>query len=207
MTDQPDRRTAQKQRSRDQILAAARDLIEQQRSPRFTVDQLAERADVSRRTIFNHFATLDDVIVALAASELDDFVTIFGDCIAASGRPLTRESVFAAAAQTIERIDIHKIIAFFVRALGTEPKFDGHTDQLFHTTFNRTGGELIDEIVRTSDDLDAFDAEVAIGQAISGLAAAARHWAQETGTSLDAASRGRLDDLLARVTATWPLGS
>ena len=66
---------------------------------------------------------------------------------------------------------------------------------------------LIDEIVRTSDDLDAFDAEVAIGQAISGLAAAARHWAQETGTSLDAASRGRLDELLARVTATWPLGS
>lgn len=202
MTTVPDRRSAQKQRSREQILTAARDLIETQR--RFSVDDLVERADVSRRTIFNHFTSLDDVLMALAATELDGFVRVFGDRIRASANPVTRERVFAAVIETIEHTDIQKTIAFFVRALGLEPQFDDRTDQLFHTTFNRTGTELIDEVVCASDDLDAFDAEVAIGQAISGLATVARHWGQETGLSLDTASRERFDQLLARVTATWP---
>jgi TetR/AcrR family transcriptional regulator of autoinduction and epiphytic fitness len=42
------------------------------------VDELAERADVARRTVFDHFAPVDDVLLAVCAETLavvvDDFL-------------------------------------------------------------------------------------------------------------------------------------
>lgn len=202
-----DRREAQKQRSREQILHAAEELVNQQRSARFSVDELAERADVSRRTIFNHFATLDDILITIASDRLRSFVTHFSEVIRTAEPPVTRASVFDAAVKTLHRADLLDTIAFFARSLGTEPGVIDNTDILFHTTLTRTGDELIAEIVRASDCLDEFDAEVVVTQAISGIDTVARHWARETDTNLTPESREYFNELLARVTATWPTGT
>ncbi|MGW6228038.1 helix-turn-helix domain-containing protein, partial [Cellulosimicrobium cellulans] len=58
-----DRRAALRARHRRAIVDAAASLMEENGGARFTVDELAARADVARRTIFNHFASLDDVVV------------------------------------------------------------------------------------------------------------------------------------------------
>lgn len=205
--DAPDRREAQKQRTREQILQAAEALVNQQRSARFSVDELAERADVSRRTIFNHFASLDDVLITLASERLRPFISHFADTIGAAEPPVTRACVFDAALKTLNRGDLLDTIAFFARSLGDESGVIDHSDILFHTTLTRTGEALIAEIVRASDCLDEFDAEVVVNQAISGIDAAAKHWARETDTNLTPASRERFSELLARVTATWPTGA
>lgn len=202
-----DRREAQKQRSREQILQAAEDLVTQQRSALFSVDELAARADVSRRTIFNHFASLDEVLITLASARLRHFVDRFGEAIRAIEPSVTRESLFDAGVHTLKVPDLLDTIAFFARSLGPDPGVIGHTDELFHATLSRTGDELIGEIVRSSSDLDAFDAEVAVAQVISGVSTAARHWARETDTVLTPESRERFNELLARVTATWPTES
>ena len=46
---------------RDAIVDAARGLAAAHGSDGFTVDQVAQVAGVSRRTVFNHFATVDDL--------------------------------------------------------------------------------------------------------------------------------------------------
>lgn len=56
-----DRRTA---RTRQAILDAARELIDEQGYAGTTIDQIAERADVAPRTFFRHFASKEALLLA-----------------------------------------------------------------------------------------------------------------------------------------------
>jgi len=56
MTLSIDRRAALKAKHRAAILQAARDLVDERGGRGFSVDELAARADVARRTVFNHFS-------------------------------------------------------------------------------------------------------------------------------------------------------
>ena len=60
-TDRPIGRPAQRRRTRNAILAAATDLLRDGKTP--TIDDVASAADVSRRTIYMHFPTLDQLII------------------------------------------------------------------------------------------------------------------------------------------------
>lgn len=59
-----------KREVRDKILAAAYDLFLQQGVTATTIEEICERADVANRTFFNHFATRQDMIRALAQRRL-----------------------------------------------------------------------------------------------------------------------------------------
>jgi AcrR family transcriptional regulator len=56
---------------REKILAAAFDLFLSQGIAVTTIEEICERADVANRTFFNHFATRQDMIRALARRRLD----------------------------------------------------------------------------------------------------------------------------------------
>lgn len=56
------RRELNKARTREAIVAALRALVEQQPIHKVTVDQLAERAGISRRTFFNYYGSIPAVV-------------------------------------------------------------------------------------------------------------------------------------------------
>ena len=58
-----DKRSARKAENRIAIVEAAESLILEGGYGALNAEALAERAGVSRRTIFNHFASVDDVLV------------------------------------------------------------------------------------------------------------------------------------------------
>jgi AcrR family transcriptional regulator len=64
---------------REKILAAAFDLFLSQGIAVTTIEDICERADVANRTFFNHFATRQDMIRALARRRLDDLHDIVFD--------------------------------------------------------------------------------------------------------------------------------
>lgn len=80
----PDRRTRRREQLRDQVYQAAVQLIIERGFDNTTMDDIAERADVARATVFNHFerktAFLDEwgarrrkrALQAVYASRLDD---------------------------------------------------------------------------------------------------------------------------------------
>ena len=72
-----DRRAALKAKHRAAILQAARDLIDERGGRDFSVDDLAARADIARRTVFNHFASLDEVLLAVCEQELSVIIDRF----------------------------------------------------------------------------------------------------------------------------------
>jgi AcrR family transcriptional regulator len=59
-----------KREVREKILAAAYDLFLNQGVAVTTIEEICERADVANRTFFNHFATRQDMIRALARRRL-----------------------------------------------------------------------------------------------------------------------------------------
>jgi AcrR family transcriptional regulator len=64
-------RTERRKREvRETILAAAFDLFLRQGVAATTIEEICERADVANRTFFNHFATRQDMIRALAERRL-----------------------------------------------------------------------------------------------------------------------------------------
>jgi AcrR family transcriptional regulator len=65
---------------REKILAAAFDLFLCQGIAVTTIEEICERADVANRTFFNHFATRQDMIRALARRRLDDLHDIVFNC-------------------------------------------------------------------------------------------------------------------------------
>ncbi|MFE0415673.1 TetR/AcrR family transcriptional regulator [Streptomyces tendae] len=62
-----DRRTVRRERTRSRILEAARELFYARGYARTTMDDIAARADVARRTLFNHFPAKQAMLAAWRA--------------------------------------------------------------------------------------------------------------------------------------------
>jgi len=63
-------RERKKRRTRAAILAAARDLFQSQGFDETSIEQIAERAEVSRGTLFNYFSTKEALLREIADQEL-----------------------------------------------------------------------------------------------------------------------------------------
>src|ERR1700755_1401963 len=68
--DNMTRTERRKQEVREKILAAAFDLFLAQGVNATKIEEICERADVANRTFFNHFATRQDMMRALAERRL-----------------------------------------------------------------------------------------------------------------------------------------
>ena len=114
-----DRRGALKARHRQAIVDAARRLIDARQGPRFSVDELAAEADVSRRTVFNHFDSLDDVILAACTEILDAVVASFREAATASAtRRRGLGTVFEEIVHAVRSTDLPQLTAYLWSALG-----------------------------------------------------------------------------------------
>src|ERR1700745_3112224 len=68
-----------KQEVRERILAAAFDLFLLQGVAATTIEDICCRADVANRTFFNHFATRQDMVRALAERRMRNLHDVFFD--------------------------------------------------------------------------------------------------------------------------------
>ncbi len=75
-----DRRVLRGKRNRDAVVQAVIDLMQEGNlSP--SADQIAERAGVARRSIYHHFADLEELHQAVAHQHLDHIVGLFGPIV------------------------------------------------------------------------------------------------------------------------------
>ncbi|WP_328472288.1 TetR/AcrR family transcriptional regulator [Actinoplanes sp. NBC_00393] len=190
-----DRRAALKARHRRAILDAAHALISEGEATRFSVDQLAERADVSRRTIFNHFASIDDVVTTACTEALgvviENFLTAF-----AEGGPA---SMFDEITRALRATDVPGIVAFLWRALGGFHVGDPRPRQIFQATFSRTTDELARELAERHPERDPLDAELLVSSLMHGTEVIVGHWLTATAAAVDEKSRALWNDLLERL--------
>jgi len=201
-----DRRAALRARHRRAIVDAAASLMEENGGARFTVDELAARADVARRTIFNHFASLDDVVVEVCEDVLGTVVDALGASAADPGTDRTTplDDVTAALRGT----DLVGPMAYLTRALGgtaTEPT--PRVTTMVVRTFTHLAERLVAETTRRHPDVDPLEIEMLVGALMAGVLVIQRRWWAATGAADDDASRrvwaDLLDRLVDRVRAGW----
>jgi len=195
-----DRRAELKARHREAILDAADALIRERGKPRFSVDELATRADVARRTVFNHFSSLDDVIMTTCTRVLsravDEFRAAAAEVPAARG---SRVALFDEIVSVVRSMDLPTLVAYLWGVLADEGD-DGRSQTALEGVFMRTTQQLSIELADRSE-LDEFDVAVLVGSLMNGVAIVARHWMLQTGATLDPASRRLWDELLDRLIA------
>ena len=202
-----DRRAAVKAKHRRAILDAARELITDHGGPGFGVDELAARADVARRTVFNHFATLDEVLVAVCQEAiLGVSEKFFADLAASPVRPDDPSAVFDDIASAARKMDLLAVISEVVEILGPPGTAGGRRGMLPQVALARLSGAAIDEIRRRHPQADSFETEILIEFLMTGLVVVGRRWYEATGGRRDEAGRAVWNDLVDRLLATMRRG-
>nr|WP_274613870.1 TetR/AcrR family transcriptional regulator [Streptomonospora nanhaiensis] len=189
-----------KSRHRRALVEAAAALMTERGDTGFTVDQLAERADVSRRTVFNHFRSLDDIVLEAFGTMLAAIVdSIEANLPAAAGEgPHDMFDGFAAA---IRRTDLLTPITRLKHLLGPEGREPASPSRaaLFERALNDVGARLAAIVLRRHPGADPLQVDLMCGALISGGAVTVQHWERITGGVDDADSRRVWLELLDRM--------
>ena len=196
MTDAPtDRRSALKERSRQAIVQAAAELMDETGGTAFTVDELAERADVSRRTVFNHFASLDDVVAEVGANVLGELIEKLATPIEA-GHTSVQSSILDELSAVVRSTDLVTPMAYLTRTLGgTDPHSPWHAN-LLNQALTEVGNGLVAALRRRYPDVDTLDLQLLVSAFTGGVLVLHTRWWEQTGAADDQASRTVWAELL-----------
>ncbi|MCF7551333.1 TetR/AcrR family transcriptional regulator [Pseudonocardia sp. WMMC193] len=195
-------RDAQKARTHRALIDAALALTSRHGPEGLTVDTVAERAGVSRRTVFNHFATLDEILLAACTEVLD--VLVDGFLAAAAAAPPGAPTIKAVVDDVVGAMRVTDLVgpmAYLTRALGghhDDPRVRGFVE----TAFGRCTRHLSAAATERYPTVDRLDVELAVGALLSGVLVLHGHWWERTGATDDAAARAEWDRLLDHLVST-----
>lgn len=195
-----DRREALKARHRSAILAAARELIAERGGPVFSAEELAKRADVARRTVFNHFAGLDDVLLSVCEEALavlvDDFLASVARVPVGDGSPT---SMFDELAAAMRGSDLPSTIVIALASLESSGTSRSLAAELSQAAFARVSDRLLVEVSRRHPTVDELDAELLVSSLMHGISVIARHWVASRDGCSDREAAAQWSVLLERL--------
>lgn len=196
-----DRRALIKERHRRAIVDAAAALMEETGGTDFTVSRLAERANVSRRTVFNHFDAVDDIVIAVGCELLSGIVDRFVLSVATAPEATADpESLFEEIADALRGAELVEPMAYLMRVLGgDDPAATPRSAVILLRTFTEVSERLAAEILERHAATDELTVDLLVGSLVSGLVVIHRHWVEATGAAVDAHSRRTWARLLERL--------
>ncbi|MGL3805641.1 TetR/AcrR family transcriptional regulator [Paeniglutamicibacter sp. R2-26] len=211
----PDRRTEIKARHRRSIIDAAASIMRSTMSSEFSVDELARQADVSRRTVFNHFASMDDVVIEVFANELGILLEQLTSVPPAvpTGQPTEQPtapgtgSMFDELADAFRRTDLISPMVYLTRVLGSDdPQPTSRQSRLSMRAFSEINTRLGHEMHQRHPGADALAVGLLVSTMTNGLFVMYTHWVTATGLTDSPGSRELWAQLLERLIATLRTG-
>lgn len=202
-----DRRTDRRDERHGAIVEAARTLATEHGADGFTVEGVARVAGVSRRTVFNHFAGIDQLLVAVCEQIFTE-VTVdllasleLGTTDLPEGEAGSRAALEALCEST-RSVDLPAAIATVHRVLGGPGPADERADTIARTALEHVVGRLRERLVARAPAVDPLDLELTLTLLTGGLAAIGRRWVEEhpdLTTDVSPAARNDWDHLLDRL--------
>lgn len=172
------RRSRKKQRTRDDLLAAGDALFSNQGFDATTTTDIAERADVSQRTLFRHFPTKEAVLYG----DMDDARLQLRAALQARpiGEPVLRavRTALLSLAEDHERNRDRRLMQ--ARLAATSPTVQAYSRAVIQASWER---EIIVAVARRLEVDPMVDPrpELVAGAAMSGVRIAVRQWTASDG--------------------------
>ncbi len=182
------------------ILAAVRRLAAGSGSAGFTVDQVAAEAGVSRRTVFNHFATFETLLVAVCEQIMEEVVQQVLDRLDAH---LKESSQGPAAAldslcAVVQEADLPTVMTEIVGTLSGAAQGAPSSEAISRAALDQAGSRLAARAGEHTPDLDRVVLRLTIAFLMHGISLIAHDWIEEFDGKVTARSRRSWD---ASVTA------
>ena len=172
------RRSRKKQRTRDDLLAAGDALFSSQGFDDTTTNDIAERADVSQRTLFRHFPTKEAVLYG----DMDDARLHLRQSLAA--RPADEPVLLAVRAAVLSLAEDHERNRdrrlMQARLAATSPTVQAYSRAVVQASWER---EIIAAVAARLgvDPMTDPRPELVAGAAMSGVRIAVRQWTASNG--------------------------
>jgi AcrR family transcriptional regulator len=169
--EEPGRRERKKQQTRQTLIATAARLFEERGYEATAVADIAEAADVSKRTFFLHFPTKEDVLLSDGRARLDLALRVIAD--RAPDTPL-REALAASLAAMIDDTAARDLptgmAALRARLIVDSPAVQA---RVLHTAFAGQARIADALLAAYPDKLDRTSAAAVVGAAVGAVSAAA----------------------------------
>lgn len=200
-----DGRSALRQRRRQAILSATRELARTSGPGGFTVEEVAAAAGVSRRTVFNHFTTFESLLVAVC----DDVLATVSDRVLrdVDAHLLQLPTATADTAEALDALcsavraaDLPTAMTTIVSIIedgGDRPRAQA-TSQ---AALDHVGHRLVSRVRERVPAADVTTVELTVAFLMNGVGVVARHWIDRHGARVSPDSRRAWDDAMARLTA------
>ncbi|GAA2244790.1 hypothetical protein GCM10010401_17590 [Rarobacter faecitabidus] len=167
------------------MLAAARVLVAERGAFDLTFDEIAERAEVSRRTIFNHFPTREDLVIALCEDVVVDVIEAMTlELQAAPTGAYTVPDYFAALTSSLTAIDLPAVIERIAKLIDPDDRPARRT-ALLTTAFSTVGTLIHDETRRRLPTLGELQVDLLASAFINGICVIAETWHSDPGADPD----------------------
>lgn len=197
----PDRRAELKSRHRQAILDACAGLLSERQSADFTVEELALRADVSRRTVFNHFASLDDVVTEVGTGVVGAALVLSPGPAPEGCSPLDDLVELVSSAAFIEAV------SYLTRVLGrADARSTPQQAIMAFRSVTVAGNQVMAALAARHPAADPLEIELLVGTFAGGVSVLFERWCAQTGAVNTAESRGAWLELLQRLIATLRTG-
>ncbi|UPO76440.1 TetR/AcrR family transcriptional regulator [Arthrobacter sp. Helios] len=197
----PDRRAALKSRHRQAIVDACAALLSERRGTDFSVDELAQRADVSRRTVFNHFSSLDDVVTEVGTGIVGAVLALPPGTAPEGRSPLDDLVELVSSPSFIEAV------SYLTQVLGrADSRSTPQKAILAFRSVTMAGNQVIAALLSRHPHADPLDIELLVGTFAGGVSVIYERWSAQTGAVDTAESRGAWLELLQRLIAALRTG-
>jgi AcrR family transcriptional regulator len=150
-------RRADARRNYDAVLAAAREVFGEQ-GVTAPLDEIARRAGVGNATMYRHFPTRQELVIAVYADEVTQLCAL-GESLSGAGSPRPGDALFAWLRAFITHVATKRALPLALTDDGTE----GQRSVLFerwHEAMHGTARALLTKAQRAADiraDLDVAD--------------------------------------------------
>jgi AcrR family transcriptional regulator len=172
--------------TRRRIIEAAMSLVEERGMTEVSMTAIADRAALSRQTVYNNFANVEAAVCAFMIDQIDNMVEQIDGRLAGMGDPASQFTEFIRMA--MHRFAQHEVIMSLQNAMSPD------TEELVRTHLSqaqRVLGRIVEEGIETGDFRSRLPSEViaqTVFHMVGGLAPFIAHGADPDDTAERVAS-------------------
>jgi len=161
------------------------------------VDEVAARAEVSRRTVFNYFHSTEELLIAVGNEILGEAI----DSLKVDGPPVgggTHADLLDDLVALLRSIDLLGTIARLTHILGPMGHQDSRVLAIVRDTMLSVSDNLMTTARQRHPDVPALDVELLVSSLLGGLIVLQKRWTERTGLAETAETRQLWSELFDR---------